>query len=172
MKIIVLLLSILIISQPTNAVRTCESYIPDEWPDYRYTVAEISGDNVVTDNKTGLMWKQCSEGLTGADCGTGSLMSYTWKQALDLPITEDFAGFSDWRVPNIEELRSIVAINCFNPAINEMAFPNTPSDWFWSASPFTENPGLAWNITFNSGYDFNYGRLNNFHVRLVRTSGQ
>jgi hypothetical protein len=172
MKTIAILLFTFFISQPTNAARTCEAYITDEWPDSRYTVADISGDNVVTDNKTGLMWKQCSEGLTGADCGTGTLVSYTWKQALDLPITEDFAGFSDWRVPNIEELRSIAAINCFNPAINEMAFPNTPSDWFWSSSPVADFDSGAWIVVFGSGSDGNFIRGGNFRVRLVRSLGQ
>ena len=174
MKTIVLLLSTLIISQPTNAARTCEAYITDEWPDSRYTVEDISGDNIVTDNKTGLMWKQCTQGLTGPTCSAGTLTVHTWKEALDLASTENatgFAGFTDWRVPNIEELRSIAAINCSNPAINETVFPNTPSHGFWSSSPIAGYPNDAWGIYFGYGYVYYGYRGNGYRVRLVR-SGQ
>lgn len=77
------------------------------------------------------MWKQCTEDLISADCSAGTLASYTWKQALNLASTEDFAGFTDWRVPNLKELRTVVARNCYNSSINETIFPNTPLSWFW-----------------------------------------
>lgn len=171
MKTIVMLLFILMISQSTKAARTCEDYIPDEWPDFRYTTEDITGDNVVTDNKTGLMWKQCSQGLSGADCTIGTLTTHTWKGALDLASTEDFASFNDWRVPNIEELRSIATINCFNPVINETVFPNTPSVWFWSSSPVYNSDEFAWIFFFFYGDDGYGDRGTSRRVRLVR-SGQ
>ncbi len=177
MKIIALLISTLIISQPVHAARTCEDYITDEWRDYRYTIDTISGDNVVTDNKTQLMWKQCSEGLTGADCLTGSVSYHNWSVALDISVTlnanSGFAGFNDWRLPNIEELRSIAAINCFNPAINETAFPNTIGgfDEYWSASPSANDPNKSWIVYSNKGNDDTKQRLDMNRVRLVR-SGQ
>ncbi|VAW39935.1 hypothetical protein MNBD_GAMMA01-859 [hydrothermal vent metagenome] len=171
MKAIALLLLILIISQSTNAAGTCKDYITDEWLDSRYSIELLSADNVVTDNKTGLMWKQCNQGLSGADCTTGTITTHTWKAALDLASTEDFAGFTDWRVPNVEELRSIAAINCFNPAINETAFPNTPSGWYWSSSPVAGGGFNAWIVNFYSGNYLTFGRDINLRVRLVR-SGQ
>ena len=168
------LLLLYITTQSVNAARTCEDYITDDWPDSRYTIQSITGDNVVTDNKTGLMWKQCSEGLSGSDCMTGALTLHAWQQALAIPATLNatgFAGFTDWHLPNIEELRSIAAINCFNPAINEVAFPNTPSYVFWSSSPIADDPGSAWSIFFDGGYDYKFNHVNGFRVRLVR-SGQ
>ena len=174
MKNIAVILFTLITSQLVNAARTCEDYITDEWPDSRYTIQSISGDNVVTDNKTGLMWKQCSEGLSGADCLTGTASTHTWQQALaisEIINATGFAGFSDWRLPNIEELRSIAAINCINPAINEVAFPSTPSSLFWSSSPVAVDPNDAWRIYFNDGYVDVHFRGNDYRVRLVR-SGQ
>ena len=168
------LLLLLITTQSVNAARICEDYITDEWPDSRYTIQSISSDNVVTDNKTGLMWKQCSEGLSGADCMTGTASTHTWQQALAVPETLNttgFAGFSDWRLSNIEELRSIAAINCYNPAINEVAFPNTPPLGFWSSSPIAVDPDFAWFIYFGNGYGVIDIRDDDFRVRLVR-SGQ
>ncbi len=168
MKSIATLLLTLIFSQTANAARTCADYITDEWPNSRYNIQLISGDNVVTDNKTGLMWKQCSEGLSGTDCLTGTASTHTWQQALAIPETLNttgFAGFNNWRLPNIEELQSIAAINCYNPAINEVAFPNTPIDWFWSSSPFASSPNYAWGVGFSDGSGVSS------RVRLVR-SGQ
>ncbi len=174
MKIITtLLLSTLIISQSLNAARTCQDYIADEWPDTRYTIEDISGDNVVTDKKTGLMWKQCSEGLTGLDCMTGAITKYTWQQAVVLPTAQNttgFAGFTDWRLPNVEELRSIAAINCVSPAINETAFPNVAVPYlYWSSSPYAYDGNKAWTIFFGSGSSGNAFRGNEYRVRLVRS---
>ena len=173
MKAIITLILILL-TQPEIAAGACFAYIPDEWPDSRYTVATISNDNVITDNKTGLMWKQCSEGLSGADCSAGIATTHTWQQALDLALSTEFADLTDWRLPNIEELRSISAINCLNPSINESVFPNTPLDWFWSSTPFPDTNAdyLSRVIFFSQGGDSHGFRGNDGRVRLVRSSGQ
>ena len=171
MKANILLIS-LIMTQSSIAARTCSTYIPDEWPDSRYTVATISSDNVITDNKSGLMWKQCSEGLSGNDCSKGIATTHTWKQSLDLALSTEYANFSDWRLPNIEELRSISAINCLNPSINEIAFPNTPLDWFWSSTPFPNATAVYMSrvIFFSQGGDSTGYRGSDGHVRLVRSN--
>jgi len=177
MKAIIITIIIINISIYQKANAVCEAFITNEWPNYRYTVEDISGDKIVTDNKTGLMWKQCSEGLSGSDCMTGTTTAYRWDQALAIPDTLNltgFAGFSDWRVPNIEELQSIAAHNCFLPAINETAFPNTPfepSGEFWSSSPFAVSTYFAWYYNFGYGRSSYNTRFGVYYVRLVR-SGQ
>ena len=171
MKTITLVLSTLIISQSVNAARICEDYITDEWPDSRYSIETIVADNVVTDNKTELMWKQCSEGLSGVDCMTGALSTHTWKAAMELANAADFAGYSNWRVPNQKELQTIVARNCYSPIINETTFPNTPLSWFWTSSPTAFNGSNAWVVYFYNGDTYDYNRGNTYPVRLVR-SGQ
>lgn len=126
MKTIALLIFSMFSLQSVKAQQVCKDYITDEWSDSRYIVENISGDNIVTDTKTGLMWKQCSEGLSGADCMTGTAAFITWQEALVLADTQNisgFAGYFDWRLPNVEELRSLTAINCYNPSINEYVFP-------------------------------------------------
>ena len=80
-------------------------------------------------------------------------------------------GLDDWRVPNIEELRSIVDYSSYNPGIDSSYFPNTQSSRYWSASPITDSRDYAWQIYFGYGYD-NYGnRSYDYYVRLV-SSGQ
>ena len=131
-----------------------------------------NGNGTVTDSKTGLMWKQCSEGLSGAGCVTGAAQEFTWQGALQqaqaVNNSGGFAGFTDWRLPNIKELSSITENQCYAPAINLTRFPNTPSLYFWSASPIVGNRYNAWGIIVNDGYvNWDY-KDNAFQVRLVR----
>lgn len=163
-----ILLMTLMITQSQIAESTCVEYIPNDWPDSRYTVETISDDNVVTDNRTGLMWKQCIDGLSGADCSTGFTIGHTWQQALSLAHTSEYAGYTSWRVPNIKELGTIVAKNCSYPSINETIFPNTPfSSFIWSSSPVVFG-STSWVVYFSVGQDTDRFRDDFYHVRLVR----
>ncbi len=145
----------------------CNNNMPASTPDSQLV---DNGDGTVTDSKTGLMWKQCLEGLSG-DC-SGTADTFTWQAALQQPgVVNDaggFAGHTDWRLPNIKELRSIVEEQCFDPAINATRFPNTPSSYVWSGSPGAGNSDFAWGVLFNFGGSGAYGRGGTYAVRLVR----
>jgi hypothetical protein len=71
-------------------------------------------------------------------------------------------------MPNIRELLTIVDRTVYNPAIDTVAFPATPSSHFWSGSPHANYSDSAWLVNFNNGYAYNILRLNDFVVRLVR----
>ncbi|MCO7069406.1 DUF1566 domain-containing protein [Vibrio cholerae] len=128
-----------------------------------------NGDGTVTHHKTGLIWQRCSLGQSwdGTDC-TGSATAFNWQQALAAATQHTLAGFSDWRLPNKNELASIVEYRCYQPAINHQQFPNTPSAWYWSSSPDAYNSDDAWYVYFNVGYVGSYDKSDNGHVRLVR----
>lgn len=146
--------------------QTCNDFIPATAPDSRYIAP---GDGTVTDSQTGLMWKQCSEGQSGADCGAGSPTGHTWREALQQAAASSFAGYSDWRLPNIKELSSLVEMRCYRPAININYFPNTASADYWSSSPFAGYSGNAWSVYFSYGYGGNLSeKLGGSAVRLVR----
>ncbi|MBT4549899.1 MAG: DUF1566 domain-containing protein, partial [Gammaproteobacteria bacterium] len=120
----------------THAAQSCNSAIPRSAPDSRYI---DHGDRTVTDSETGLMWKQCSEGLSDSGCVSGAIETFNWQEAMaraeSINSGAGFAGYTDWRVPDIKELASLVEIACYSPAINETLFPATPASGFWSASP-------------------------------------
>ena len=63
------------------------------------------------------MWKVCTEGQTwnAGACG-GNANEVSWQTALQTANDENFAGHSDWRLPNIKELQSLVAFNCTAPS--------------------------------------------------------
>jgi hypothetical protein len=113
----------------------------------------ISGDRIVTDTATGLTWQGCSAGLSGESCDQGSEATYTWQEAVDYCEGLTWAGYSDWRLPEIRELISTVDYRKNDPAIDETAFPATPGG-VWSSSSFVNDANCAscaWNIGFTSG---------------------
>ena len=98
----------------------------------------INNDGTVTDPTTGLTWMRCAMGQTwnGTTC-TGTASTYTYDQANALTGTVTFAGQSDWRLPNIRELQTIMNLSAYGPSIDSTAFPNfpnAPSNYFWSGS--------------------------------------
>lgn len=139
-------------------------------PDSRYTVSQpVAGEFVVADTQTGLIWKQCPEGLSGAGCATGVISGLTWAAALGAANSATHAGFSDWRLPNIGELLSLVETSCFDPTINTVRFPAVESArYFWSASTFPGGGNGAWVVDFFTGALTAYTKINNFPTRLVR----
>jgi hypothetical protein len=131
------------------AAQTCKvGVIPQSAPTGRFI---DKNDGTVSDTQTRLMWKKCSEGQTSSDCSGGALVAYNWQEALQLVELVaninsggGFANHTDWRLPNIKELRSIVEQACTDPVINLNDFPNTPSGEFWSSSPRATVGNYAW----------------------------
>jgi len=151
----------------STAAQTCQPHIRATAPDSRYTVDAAQG--TVLDTKTGLMWKRCAEGQSGTDCSTGTVATYTWGQALSRAAGSAYAGYTDWRLPNIKELRSLVEEKCYHPAINLTVFPNaTFLNKHWSSSSNASYSDLAWFVHFNSGNSYNDYRDYRSAVRLVR----
>jgi hypothetical protein len=153
----------------TATAQKIKSNITNDWPNGRYTVH--GNTSTVSDTVTGLMWQQCSQGEAGGGCTAGSATTHTWQAALQLATTantNNMAGYNDWRLPNIGDLTSLVTLDRFNPAINLTAFPNTPSEYFWSSSPKTHDSHHAWLVGFHYGYDDYGNRNSDYYVRLVR----
>jgi hypothetical protein len=138
-----------------------------------------NADGTVTDTTTGLVWDQCAYGLSGATCASGTAFYGTWANALAQATAANalnggvgHKGFNDWRVPNKNELESIVKRDTHSPAIDATVFPNTPtSGYFWTSTTYAPYPAGAWIVDFDNGNTDAYYKTNDFFVRLVR-SGQ
>jgi hypothetical protein len=114
-------------------------------------------DGTVTDNLTGLMWQQAVSATT-----------YTWAQAIAHCPTLTLAGHSDWRLPSVIELASIVDLGQSDPSINGTYFPSTPANVFGSSSPWAGSPSYAWGVYFNYGYTVSPDVSYMLNVRCVR----
>lgn len=127
-----------------------------------------NGNGTVTHALTGLMWKQCAQGQSGATCATGAAATLTWSAALAAAKNENFASHRDWRLPNRKELESIVESCGSSPAMNQILFPATPPVRFWSASSYVPDPTGAWVVDFIDGAGYSDPKSSSYNVRLVR----
>jgi len=115
-----------------------------------------NNDGTVTDKTTGLMWRKKSSG------------PFTWMEALRYCEELEFAGHKDWRLPDINELLSIVNYLNRNPAIDIKAFPGTASSYYWSSTSYIFHPDSAWMTNFFSG-DINDNKKDyRYYCRAVR----
>jgi hypothetical protein len=129
-----------------------------------------NGNGTITDSATGLIWQKCSAGLgtTIGNCSTGSISSYTWSSAISYCEGLTLGGRSDWRLPNINELGSIIDYTkSSNPTIDSTAFPNTQSYYYWSSSTYAQNTSYAWVVYFYGGGVYNGYKTSNYYVRCV-----
>lgn len=159
---------LLALTVSAEAAGACQNGLPANNPNPIYLAP---GDGTVTDTRTALMWKQCSEGQTwtGSGCN-GAATVFAWSVALGAGVGVDFAGSNEWRLPNIRELESLIEGCQENPAINGEIFPGSPTGNFWSSSPDMSLPGSSWYVNFSSGAIRQMPRSGSAHVRLVRVA--
>ena len=143
------------------AEQKCDLNRPESTPSSRFKVTGQEG--TVFDTMTKLTWKICAEGITYLNGRCTGNMEFTWDYAMK--------NFHDkgngWRLPNIDELKSIIEKRCTEPAINLQVFPNTQSSSFWSASACAGDSDYAYNIYFGRGLVSNDLKARSFYVRLV-----
>ncbi len=143
--------------------------------------------NCVRDNATGLVWEVKTDDGTLHDRDN----KYTWYStdssnnggnagaANGGVNTQDFVasvnvagwcGESDWRLPTVEELRSIANLSRYSPAIDINYFPHTRSSYYWSSSParYSNLGENAWAVNFVPGHGLRRTKVNSHYVRLVR----
>ena len=169
-------------------ITPCGSSLPGQDPEYTssnsaHTCAMSYTDNLdgtITDNCTGLMWKKCSEGRTynaGTGACDGSNSTYTWTLALSQCEGLITPVSNDWRLPNSKELYSLVLMEhdaiagvkaVHGPYINQIAFPSTQSDYYWSSTTYAYYAGYAWFVYFDYGSVDGNDKTDSYYVRCVR----
>lgn len=192
----------IIIPMPLKIAKAEANILPNS---ERY---KIHNDGTVTDTKTNLMWQRCSYGQrwNGSNC-EGDPNTMTLDEACASKIQQapwralwsnksqawpSFAGYDDWRLPTIEELRSLIW--CSNgtaqeeawkygcsgmgnrngpyekPTLDANVFPNTPPWQYWStsASAYSSASSRAWVVYFGGGCVNDFSGSYSYAVRLVR----
>ena len=115
---------------------------------------------VVYDKRTDLTWMRCNLGQRwgeGSGC-LGEPKESNCEQA-------NAARPNGWRVPSIDELKTIVAKGCKNPAVHEAIFPSTTGA-YWSS---TKIDSSCWRVEFDYGSEYLGNWWDAHFVRLVRS---
>jgi hypothetical protein len=125
-------------------------------------------DGTISEFSTGLMWEKLGNNHDIHDVNN----TYTWHDAFSIHVAQlntapCFAGYCDWRLPNVTELRRIVDYGEIDPAVNQAAFNTcapgcspqvtpvcscTASDFYWSSTSYVGDWGISeWVVDFSSG---------------------
>jgi hypothetical protein len=135
----------------------------------------------VTDTRTGLVWRRCSEGQTwdGATCAGSPAEFYGWHNSLSHARSVAQSTGVAWRLPNIKELFTLVDSARWSPAIDTGYFPGTSSQTcYWSSTPDSTPPDEGFSaaarcVGFNVG-EANGAGFDDFDnprwLRLVRSA--
>ena len=145
----------------------------------------------VLDDKQSLLWevKSVEEGVqsnlntytlfdgeSGRDNGTFSKNCYWGKNCNTLSFTADvnkanLCSYSDWRLPTLDELNSIVDYyGESDTLIDTNFFPNTQMNTYWTSSSVVSNPSLAYEVPFFYGGSKARDKTIDTFVRLVRSA--
>ena len=110
-----------------------------------------NGDEIITDSKTGLIWQGNYE--------SGKV----WREALSYCENLTYAGYSDWRLPNTNELISLINYEEIYPASD---FPDMPNNGFWSSDPVYSLD--AWYADFEIGGIYETKKTEPYYADAVR----
>lgn len=113
--------------------------------------------NIVTDGTTKLEWQ---DDAVSSTLGWASAIDYCENLTLDT--------HSDWRLPNIKELTSIVDDTKSHPSIDNTVFQNPPFNNYWSSTTTAGNSSSMWYVNFNYGHQNGNDKTAFYNVRCVR----
>lgn len=104
-----------------------------------------NANSTVTDVTTGLIWEKA-----------GSSSLHNWQEALAYCEGMTLGGSSDWRLPDIKELESLVDVPASDitpqvPALNYTLFPVAQPTYYWSSTTDNTTPGSVWVVDFAFG---------------------
>ncbi len=124
-----------------------------------YTRTGNSDTNyVVKDNTTGLIWQDNNDAKT---------KQATWKEAINYCEALELNSKADWRLPNINELLSIVDDTRYSPAFDS-EFKNVGPKGYWSSTTYSSNTKIAWIIGSFNGSSGRNDKSSSYYVRCVR----
>jgi hypothetical protein len=132
------------------------------WPEKRF---EVQGE-AVRDNLTGLQWAR--------DANIGGF-PVTWQEALagiKLLNRDGYGGFSDWRLPDRRELRSLMSYQARKPSLpGDHPFHNVFLGWYWTSTSAAIHPAYAWYVHLEGARMFYGGKDQSSLFWPVRGAG-
>jgi len=138
---------------PAVAPYYTTAYTVPNWRGHRF---KDNNDGTVTDNLTGFVWlKQANYKTTSGETGSAS-----WQDALNFCNAlqngqcglTDGSSAGDWRLPNFNELRSLIDSGETNPALPDgHPFTNVINANYWSSTTYESMYSSAWHVDMQNG---------------------
>lgn len=115
----------------------------------------IARNNTVIDAENGLLWYRCTIGMrfdpVKETCvGSPQALSQAQIPAVIRQANDQLGG--KWRLPNKNEIRSLVCKACDSPKIDQKLFPNFLSDRYWTGQRNWMSRKNYWSINFYTGW--------------------
>ncbi len=134
-----------------------------------------NGDGYASDTDSGLMWeiKENGDNATDLNNPNDADNTYSWADLstfIDNLNAISYAGYSDWRLPNVKELETIIDLSVPEPGpvVIQDVFINCRQDFYWTNTPDAADSSRAWAIDFSSAGEVTASKTNAYHVRAVR----
>jgi len=127
---------------------------------HRYGLKVINGDKVVIDHATGLMWHQ-----NGSDNYMTWNAAKQWVRGLN---GGEYVGYSDWRLPTVEEAASLLEPGEKDGGLYIDSVFSNKQEWIWTGDEYGQEG--AWGVNFGGGLVFWVNFDSEFYVRPVRSS--
>jgi len=149
-----------------------KKHLPKEAKDVKLPAVRFidNQDGTIMDTHNGVTWVKNPH----TDLPDKFKECMTWKDALGACKDLNFAGHKDWRLPTVEELRSLVnytrGAKDNEPVLDIAIFPDAKCSWYWTSTPCAWSSSGAWCVSFYYGnvlYEFK--DVGNY-VRPVRSS--
>ena len=144
------------------------------------------GNEIVTDHITKLQWQDDADvstilkpwltqtnydicrGQNGQTQDTAKCIDITGDTASTYCSNLTLGGYTNWRLPTIDEFMYIADRSKSAPGIDTTVFQNVVSNFSWSSSTVVGNENNAWFVHFGRGNDIWSNKSNSYYVRCVR----
>lgn len=138
------------------------------WPIPRFL---DNGDQTISDNLTGLMWMKDADLPYLPACGSFSTL--TWQGALNFVKCFNqnaYLNKTDWRLPNVNELESIVHHSQSNISgwLISQGFLSVNTSYYWSSTSSMASPNQAKAVSFYSGISSSFDKTASYYAWFVR----
>lgn len=130
-------------------------------------------NGTMLDNATGLVWIKDVNATAPAVCAV--VAPIQWQAALDYVTclnTNSYLGFTDWRLPNVVELRSLADASQADTSIwlITLGFSGIVTESYWSSTSAGDGPSSAWGVDMGDGAIDGDDKYDDGYVWPVRTA--
>jgi hypothetical protein len=122
------------------------------------SIGVLSAGDMVFHKKTGLFWQ---------DNRLVMSEKITYKEAEELCEGLELGGYTDWRIPTLQELLSIIDYKSYNPALLS-GFSSIKTSSYWTSTPYMGDLDKVWGVNFKTGATDTNSKNYDRYIRCVR----